>query len=162
MLMRAPFARPFLATFFYILAGLSAIFAMLAGISFAIGGSWVLGKAFASFATAYGVIIFVVVIIQAATFTAIGYGIELLAKIEWNTRPNPDGMGYVVEPARSPAGSSPDKQYYLSEKGRVTGPLNAAELLALYRDGRISIAAQISVDENGQRRLLKNLSEIGL
>ncbi len=158
--MRAPFARPYLATFFYILAGLSVIFAMIAGASFAIGGSWALGQAFAGFATAYGVVIFVVVIIQAATFTAIGYGIELLAKIEWNTRPNTDEMGYVVEPASISTPS--DKQYYLSEKGRVTGPLNAAELLALYRDGRISIAAQISVEENGQRRLLKNLSEIGL
>lgn len=156
--MRAPFARPYLATFFYILAGLSVIFAMIAGVSFAIGGSWALGQAFAGFAAAYGVVIFVVVIIQAATFTAIGYGIELLAKIEWNTRPNTDEMGYVVEPSPT----SPDKQYYLSEKGRVIGPLNAAELLALYRDGRISIAAQISVEENGQRRLLKNLSEIGL
>jgi len=44
----------------------------------------------------------------------------------------------------------------------MTGPLDAAELLALYRDGKISTATQIAVEENGQRRLLKNMSEIGL
>lgn len=94
---------------------------------------------------------------------AIGQFIELIAKIEWNTRPKTDEMGYAVEPAACPSTTAmTDKQYYVSDKGRLTGPLNAHEVLALYRDGRISISAQVSVEENGQRRLLKNLSELGL
>lgn len=160
--MRTPFVRPFFAIFFYALAlvgGLLGTFLLLVEL---LGAYRFLGDKFAPIFSFYGVLIVVYICTGALAVAAIGYVIELLAKIEWNTRPNTDEMGYVVEPTPSPASSSPDKQYYLSEKGRVTGPLNAAELLALYRDGRISIAAQISVDENGQRRLLKNLSEIGL
>lgn len=165
MPMRTPFIRPTLSIVFYVLAALVFLTYTLLGLGALVATDAQTQKAFPAVAGAMGLLGLGAIsggVFTGALLAAIGYVIELLAKIEWNTRPNTDEMGYVVEPARGPTGSSPDKQYYLSEKGRVTGPLNAAELLALYRDGRISIAAQISVDENGQRRLLKNLSEIGL
>lgn len=136
--------------------------ALLLGLSLFVVGVGILGAKFAGWMAAYGMIMLLLALVQATTFAAIGYVIELLAKIEWNTRPNADGSGYVGSPSSGAMPLMADKQYFLSEKGRVTGPLNAGELLALYRDGRISIAAQISVEEGGQRRLLKNLSEIGL
>lgn len=158
--MRTPFVRPFFASFFYWYAGVSTALSVLVVMVFPALFRKLVGPDLGLFLNTASGIIIVLMLVQGVAVAAIGYVIELLAKIEWNTRPNTDEMGYVVEPAS--ATTPPDKQYYLSEKGRVTGPLNAAELLALYRDGRISIAAQISVEENGQRRLLKNLSEIGL
>jgi hypothetical protein len=160
MFMRVPFARPFFALFFYALALIGGVLGTFLLLVELLGAYRVLGDKFAPIFSFYGVLIVVYICTGALAVAAIGYVIELLAKIEWNTRPKTDEMGYAVEP--TPTSAQADKQYYLSEKGRVTGPLNAAELLALYRDGRISIAAQISVEANGQRRLLKNLSEIGL
>lgn len=94
---------------------------------------------------------------------AIGQFIEIIAKIEWNTRPSSDGTGYAF-PAPA-AGPSPHatltgKRYYLREKGQECGPFTGPDVLNLYRDGKVSFATTIYVEENGQRRPLKNLSEI--
>jgi hypothetical protein len=163
--MRTPFVRPFFAKFFYALAVLGGGIATILLFAEFAGFYRVFGSKMANALAVYGVLLVFYLWACALSLAAVGYVIELLAKIEWNTRPHTGGSSYAVEPASTPSGSfnaPANKQYYVSDKGRLTGPVNAAELLALYRDGGISIAAQVSVDENGQRRLLKNLSEIGL
>jgi hypothetical protein len=163
--MRTPFVRPFFAKFFYALAVLGGGLATILLFAEFAGFYRVFGSKLASTLAVYGVLVTFYLWACALSLAAVGYVIELLAKIEWNTRPRTNEMGYAVEPAAGPsssAGSPVNKQYYVSDKGRVTGPHNAAELLTLYRDGGISISAQVSVEENGQRRLLKNLSELGL
>lgn len=160
--MRPPFDRPFFAKFFYWYAGISTTLSVLVLLFFPALFRKLVGPDLGLiFNTASGFLI-LVALAQGLAVAAVGYVMELIAKIEWNTRPNACESGQGLIPAPGPAGSLASPQYFLSEKGRVAGPLNAAELLTLYRDGKISIAAQISVEEHGQRRLLKNLSEIGL
>lgn len=160
--MRTPFVRPFFANFFYWYAGVSTAFGVLITLLFPTVFRRIIGPDLGLYLNTASGFLVIIMLAQGAAVAAIGYVIELLAKIEWNTRPSTAEMGYAIEPARATASSSLNKQYFLSEKGRVTGPLNGAEVLALYRDGKISNAAQIAVEENGQRRLVKNLSEIGL
>ncbi|MBI2813319.1 MAG: hypothetical protein HYX71_03450 [Opitutae bacterium] len=160
--MRTPFVRPFFAKFFYWYAGISTALSVLVLLFFPAILRALVGPELGQYFNAMSGVMILVMLASGLAVAASGYVIELIAKIEWNTRPNAGGSGQVLAPASGPAGSIDSRQYFLSEKGRVTGPLNAAELLTLYRDGKISIAAQISVEESGQRRLLKNLSEIGL
>jgi hypothetical protein len=160
--MKLPFARPFFAKFFYVLAAIGGSAGAFILLIEMFGLYRMLGDKLGFLFSVYGVFIVVYMSAGALAVAAIGYVIELLAKIEWNTRPDTDEMGYVTRPAPSSMGGLTDKQYYLSEKGKVRGPFTAPEMLKLYREGNVSSAAQIAVEENGQRRVLKNWSEIGL
>lgn len=101
-----------------------------------------------------------VTIVQGVFTAAIGYVIELIAKIEWNTRPANAETGYVAGPGAGSGSMMTGKQYFIGDKGKVSGPFTAPEMLNLYRDGKLSNAAQPFVEENGQRRPLANWSEI--
>lgn len=160
--MRTPFVRPFFAKFFYWYAGISTALSVLVLLFFPALLRTIAGPDLGLILNTAAGFLILGVLAQGVAVAAVGYVIELIARIEWNTRQNSGEAVQVLAPAPGPTGSLAGRQYFLSEKGRVTGPLNAAELLTLYRDGKISIGAQISVEENGQRRLLKNLSEIGL
>lgn len=155
--MRDPFVRPFFAWFFYLLAAVWLGAVLLLGIALTVGGATWYGPTMAAIMAAYGVVLGVVAFLQASFCAAIGFVIEKVAKIEWNTRPNELGGYATSAPAGAPAGT---KLYYYIDKGPLRGPLTAPELLNLYRDGKLSIAARFFVEENGQRRALENLSEI--
>lgn len=159
--MRAPFVRPFFANFFYVFAGLSGAFAIIIGLLIVVGGISLLGRSFAGMVAVNGVFLLISMLIAAGFYAAIGYCIELLAKIEWNTQPPTDSVGYSAEPSPSPA-FTVGKQYFLSDRGLVKGPFTAADMLNLYRDGKVTNTTQLLVEENGQRRTLRNWSEIGL
>jgi hypothetical protein len=158
--MRSPFVRPLFASFFYVLAGLIAAFALAMGIAVVAGGFALFGRTWGPFVAAYGVILTVITTIQATFTAAIGYVIELLAKIEWNTRLGEQPTGGYGGPVAGVIMS--DKQYYFIDKGPMNGPLSAPAMLDLYREGKVSNSARLYVEENGQRRLLKNWSEVGL
>jgi hypothetical protein len=160
--MRPPFVRPFFAKFFYWYAGISTALSVLVLLFFPALLRTIAGPDLGLiFNTMSGAMI-IVMLAQGVAVAAVGYVIELIARIEWNTRPSTAPAGPGLGSASDPVPAAAGRQYFLSEKGRVSGPLGAAELLTLYHDGKVSVAAQISVEENGRRRLLKNLSEIGL
>lgn len=164
--MRTPFVRPLLSVVFYVFAGLTFAGYLLLGLVFLLGSSVPLSaKAYAGAGASItmGIVVIIAGVMSGGILVAIGQFIELIAKIEWNTRPNTDDLGYVVpEPGStpSPRASLSGKKYYLREKGQERGPFNGSEVLALYQAGKVSFATTIYVDEEGQRRPLKNISEI--
>ncbi len=139
---------------------------MLVGLGFMIGGgapaTAPYSKGLGAMMALSGFSMICIGVIAGAFTAAIGYVIELIAKIEWNTRPDTDEMRYTVGPVLGTGRMLSAKQYYYIDKGPLHGPLSAPEILGLYRDGKLSNSARYFVEENGQRRPLANLSEIGL
>lgn len=159
--MRTPYQRPWPATFFYVLAGLTLLVYLLLGSIFIWGGvtpteALMIKEAEGMF-KALGVWFGIVGFMIASVIAAIGYVIELIAKIEWNTRPPSWATGAGHTPTAAPPGV---KLYYYIDKGPLVGPLAAPDILNLVRDGKLSIATRYFVEENGQRRPLVNLSDI--
>lgn len=158
MSLRAPFVRPAFATFFYGYAILSTILGVVAFIAFPKAFQKVLGLDLGLILGATSALMIYATIIQGVATASIGYVIELIAKIEWNTRS--DEFGVAIQ---SPAGavSYPTKQYFYIANGPINGPFSAPAILDLYRQGKIPSNARLFVEENGQRRPLNNWSEIG-
>ena len=63
--MNTPFVRPFFATFFYVLAGLSAFFAVLMAIGVVAGGISFFGRGFAAWVAVYGVLVLISMLISS-------------------------------------------------------------------------------------------------
>jgi hypothetical protein len=159
--MRSPYQRPWPATFFYVLAGLTLlIYLLLGGIVIWGGGTSPENlpiKDAEGIFKALGVWFVIVGVLISSVIAAIGYVIELIAKIEWNTRPPSWATGDGHVPTAAPLGV---KLYYYIDKGPLVGPMTAPDILNLVRDGKLSIATRYFVEENGQRRPLANLSDI--
>lgn len=152
--MSAPFRRPVLATLFYVFAGILGVLSVLSVLLVAgflsphLPLGWLI---------AYGAYSILILSCQALVCVVIGYVITLLAKIEWNTRTE---KRWAAPPL--PLHASDGKEFYLVEGGRTLGPLSGPALLNLYRDGKLSKDSKIYVEENHQRRLIRNWSEFGL
>ena len=156
--MRPPFARPFFTWCFYGFAGLFAVLSSLMFLALVVGSYGLLGQRMGLLLAGYGLVLVGVAVVQSLCFAAAGYVIEKVAKIEWNTRP--DLSARQAYGGASGASASGAKQYFYIDKGPIRGPLTAVDLLDLYRDGKLSIATRLFVEENGQRRPLANMSEI--
>jgi len=155
---RAPFVRPAFATFFYGYAILSTVLGVVAFIAFPSAFQKLFGLDFGLLLGATSAVMIYGTIIQGICVAAIGYVIELIAKIEWNIRPDEFG---VSSHSSSGAISYPVKQYYYIANGPIHGPFSAPAILDLYRQGKVPSNARLFVEENGQRRPLSNWSEIG-
>jgi hypothetical protein len=161
--MRTAYIRPWPATFFYILAAIGFLIYLLMGIGVMAFGDasadQYLYPGLGGVRTAVAFMLIAAGAFVSAFYAAIGYVIEIIAKIEWNTRPQPWATGGMFAASHAASGA---KLYYYIDKGPLVGPLSAPDLLNLVRDGKLSIATRYFVEENGQRRSLSNLSEINL
>jgi hypothetical protein len=155
---RAPFVRPAFATFFYGYAIVSTVLCLVAIVAFPAFLSKLVGAELGFLLHSAAGLMIPAVIIHGVCLAAIGYVIELIAKIEWNTRPDEFG---VSSHSSSGAVNYPIKQYFYIANGPIHGPFSAPAILDLYRQGKVPSNARLFVEENGQRRPLNNWSEIG-
>lgn len=152
--MQSTYRRPTLTSFFYGFAvaciPLSIVTGLYVWSQIRILGGWT--------PTAFAITLIASSIISVSFYLALGYAIEKLAQIEWNTRPE----NRAIAPAAGPQGWTAGRQFFVVTSGRTQGPLSSAQMLDLYRDGKLTKSTQILVEENGYRRAVTDWSEFGL
>lgn len=111
--------------------------------------------------TAFALALIASSLLSVSFYLALGYAIEKLAKIEWNTRPEHQRLGALSSSDTAVSGVAA-KRFYVVTSGQTHGPLSSQGMLNLYRDGKLTRSSQILVDENGYRRAVTDWSEFGL
>lgn len=160
------FRRPFLSTIFYALAVIFACIGIVLVVPLAFGFSSLIPtnlRLIGLLGTAYSWMMLLGVVGACATQWAIGYGIELLARIAWNT--NPPHIARMFRDAvdtMPTEGRADPKGFYIEEGGKLRGPFSAPQMLNMYRDGQLSVQNPVFVEENGVKRSLSSWKEIGL
>lgn len=146
-------SRPFLATVFYVFGAISVAASIaLAWWYFNFTKGILTPELRIGLATLVGL----GALISCSFHVAMGYAIEKLAQIEWNTR---TGRGFNTSGASS---SNPNRGFFVITSGQTRGPLSTAEVVDLYRDGKLTKSSQILVEDNGYRRAVTDWSEFGL
>ncbi|MCM2275242.1 MAG: hypothetical protein NDI75_10675 [Candidatus Didemnitutus sp.] len=149
------FRRPVLTSFFYGLAAISVPLSIFVGCYV-----WYQIRSLSGWMpVGFALLITVASLLSLAFYLALGYGIEKLAQIERNTRPEHQRATAFAPGA---ATGSAAKSFYVTSSGQTLGPLNAQGLVNLYRDGKLTRSSQILVEENGYRRTVTDWSEFGL
>lgn len=154
--MPTAFRRPVLATVFYFFGTISIAASFVAAYWYYHMSPGVFAR---GLSLGFASVVLITCLIQCAFYLALGYGIEKLAKIEWNTRP--ENLRASSLPGDTSVVSR-GKSFYVTSSGQTLGPLNAQGLLNLYRDGKLTHSSQILAEENGYRRTVTDWSEFGL
>jgi hypothetical protein len=157
------FRRPLFAVVFYALAVALALLTILLGGAVILGFGFPQGQlgAVGALFQAYVFVMMIIGCVQALCIAAVGYGIEKLAEVAWNTRPE-HLRASLTQPNMIYPGAVVRKCFFVFQNGASKGPYSESDMLNLYRDGRLTIESQIYVEENGIRRMMRNWSEIGL
>jgi hypothetical protein len=156
------FERPFFATALYAIAIGGTVLSVLLGAAVGFGVK-VLIPGFSVLGIGYGLVLAISGLLNGVFFGALGYAIEKLAEVARNT--NPRRVGSVIERALASqpnaAGEFP-KSFFIVADGKESSAMSAAEMMSLYRDGRLTVDTKVMVAERGHRRAMRDWTEIGL